>query len=93
MRGAPPIDRENPGERVSPAPARFGTLSLRVQPADAEILVDGERWSAPSGQDRISIQLAEGRHRIEVRREGMTTYAEDILIRRGATFTLNVSLK
>lgn len=98
MRLPPPVDRTNPGERVDPPPAtssaaRFGTLSIRVQPADAEILIDGERWSAPGGQDRISIQLSEGRHKVEVRREGMSTYSEDILIRRGATFTLNVSLK
>lgn len=92
MRRPAPIDRENPGERV-PTASRFGTLSIRVQPGDAEILIDGERWAAPGGQDRIAIQLSEGRHRVEVRREGMSTYTEDILIRRGATFTLNVSLK
>lgn len=95
MRTLPPVDHVNPGEPVEPSqsPARFGTLSIRVQPGDAEILIDGERWSAPSGQDRLSIQLSEGRHQIEVRREGMRTYVEDILIRRGATFTLNVSLR
>jgi hypothetical protein len=85
---------EGRGEsRQSTAPGRFGTLSLRVQPADAEIIVDGERWAAPAGQDRMAIQLSEGRHRIEVRRDGMNTYSEDVLIRRGATLTLNVSLK
>lgn len=93
MRRPGPIDRQNPGEVVSPAPGRFGTLSLRVQPADAQIFIDGERWAVPGGEERISIQLSEGRHTIEVRREGMNTYTEDILIRRGATFTLNVSLK
>ena len=74
------------------APGRFGSLSLRVQPADAEILVDGERWSTSAGQDRIAIQLSEGRHHIDVHKDGFEPYAEDILIRRGATFTLNVSL-
>lgn len=64
-----------------------------MQPADAQIFIDGERWAVPGGEERISIQLSEGRHTIEVRREGMNTYTEDILIRRGATFTLNVSLK
>jgi hypothetical protein len=86
--------RPEPSAEPAQAPVgRFGTLSIRVQPADADVFVDGERWASPGGQDRVSIQLSEGRHRIEVRREGMTTYAEDILIRRGATFTLNVSLK
>ena len=74
------------------APARFGTLSIRVQPGDAEIVIDGERWATPGGQDRVTIQLAEGRHRVEVRRDGFNQYAEDVLIRRGATFNLNVSL-
>jgi PEGA domain len=83
-RNEPPTPRQ--------APDRFGTLSIRVQPGDAEIVIDGERWAAPVGQDRIAIQLAEGRHHVEVRREGFSQYAEDVLIRRGATFTLNVSL-
>jgi hypothetical protein len=65
---------------------------MRVQPGDADILIDGERWAAPTGQDRIVIQLAEGRHRIEVHKDGFSGYAEDVLIRRGAPFTLNVSL-
>jgi hypothetical protein len=78
---------------VLPAPARFGTLALRVQPADAEILVDGEPWRAGQGQELVNIQLPEGRHRIEVRRAGMATYTEDVLIRRDRTLTLNVSLR
>jgi hypothetical protein len=72
--------------------ARFGTLSLRVQPADAEILVDGERWTAPADQDRIRIELSEGRHHIEVRKDGFSPYSEDVLIRPNATMTLNVAL-
>jgi hypothetical protein len=78
-------------------PAQFGTLSLRVVPADAEVFVDGERWSGPAGPVpadlRLSIQLAPGRHKIEVRKQGLQTYIEEVLIRQGATLTLNVSLK
>jgi hypothetical protein len=74
------------------APAAFGTLSLRVRPADAEILIDGDRWDTSAGSDRIAVQLAEGRHHLEVRRVGFTSYSEDLLIRRDATLTLNVSL-
>ena len=72
--------------------SRFGSLSIRVQPGDADILIDGERWAAPAGQDRIVIQLSEGRHRVEVRKDGFSQYGEDVLIRRGASFVLNVSL-
>ena len=78
---------------VRQAPARFGTLALRVQPADAEVLIDGEPWRVEPGQELISIQLPEGRHRVEVRRAGMATYTEDVLIRRDRTMTLNVSLR
>lgn len=71
---------------------RFGTLAIRVQPGDADILVDGERWSAPAGQDRIAIRLGEGRHHVEVRKAGFAQYSEDVLIRSGNTLSLNVSL-
>jgi hypothetical protein len=81
-----------PRPPAAEAPGRFGTLSLRIQPADADVFVDGERWDVPAGGDRVSVQLSEGRHRIEVRKAGFATYAEDVLIRRGSTLSLNVSL-
>lgn len=85
-------EREPPQREVRPAPARFGTLSLRVQPADAEIFVDGQRWSGSPDQDRIFIQLPEGRHRVEVRKPGFATYTEEVLIRRDRTLSVNVGL-
>ena len=78
---------------VRQRPAAYGTLSLRVQPANAEVLIDGERWSGATDQERVVIQLPEGRHRIEVRQSGLVAYAEDVLIRRDRTLTLNVSLQ
>lgn len=90
----------SPEREETPAPeqerrdlaARFGTLAVRVQPADAEIVIDGERWSAPAGQSVVSIRLSEGRHKVEVRKPGFMTYTEDVLIQPGRTLTLNVSL-
>jgi hypothetical protein len=79
-------------EREDAQQRRFGTLSIRVLPSDAEVFVDGERWTTPSGSERLTVELAEGRHRLEVRKSGFTTYSEEILIRRGATLTVNVSL-
>jgi PEGA domain len=70
----------------------FGALAIRVQPADAEILIDGEPWTAPANQDRIVVQLATGRHHVEIRRAGYSQYAEDVLIRPNSMLTLNVSL-
>jgi hypothetical protein len=93
--GVPPRryepDREPQGPPAT-APARFGTLSLRVLPGDAELLVDGEKWPTPAGQNRTAIKLPEGRHRIEIQKEGFAKYTEEILIRRDQTLTLNVSL-
>lgn len=73
-------------------PADFGTLSLRVQPEDAVVLVDGEEWDRPEGESRFVIDLAEGSHQLEVRKEGFRTYTRTIQVRRGETLTLNVSL-
>ncbi len=84
-------ERPEPGE----GPDRnsdFGALALRVQPQEAEVLVDGERWDGPDSSDRLVIQLAEGEHRIEVRREGFSTYSSTVRVRRGETTALNVSL-
>ena len=87
----------NPDAALEPqqqreADARFGTLSVRVQPADAEILIDGERWNASAQPERLSLKLAAGRHKVEVRKDGFVTYTEDVLIRDKATMTLNVVL-
>lgn len=103
---APPPETSRPGlqprpepgrrpEERQPAarPVRFGTLSLMVQPGDAQVLVDGEPWALSPGQNRMTIELPPGRHRVEVRKEGFQTYSEEVLIRPGATLTLNVSLK
>jgi hypothetical protein len=74
------------------APTRFGTLSLRVQPADADVLIDGEKWTGPAENQRLNIKLSAGRHRVEVRKAGYTAYTEDILIRGEATMSLNVAM-
>jgi hypothetical protein len=80
----------------TPAPAstdaRFGSVSIRVQPGDADITIDGERWTGPAGQDRLVVQLAEGRHRVDVQKDGFEKYSGEITVRRGETVTLNISL-
>jgi hypothetical protein len=70
----------------------FGTLALRVQPADATILVDGEQWTLPAGEDRLFIELPEGAHRLEIRKDGFRTYSRTSEARRGRTIMVNVSL-
>ena len=86
------------GREYGPPPERrsetagFGELSLRVQPTDASVTIDGERWDSPTGGSRLEVQLSEGRHRIEVRKEGHRPYSTEVDIRRGETVTLNISL-
>ena len=66
-RQGPPPDRQGPPPRAGQS-AEFGSLLLRVRPSDADILVDGEAWNAPAGEDQFVIELTEGAHRIEVRK-------------------------
>jgi len=92
--GAPPM--EGPpaeyGNRLQVESGdHFGTVAVRVQPTDAEVLIDGERWEATSG-DRVLVQLAAGTHRVEVRKPGYKPYSTTVNIRSGQTFTVNVSL-
>jgi hypothetical protein len=72
--------------------SRFGTLSIRVQPSDAEILIDGERWEFSGSRERLAIELSEGPHRIEIRKEGLEPYETTIHIRPGEAASINVSL-
>jgi len=87
----PTASRQGPPPRGG-QPSQFGSLLLRVRPADAQILVDGEVWTAPAGEDQFVIELTEGPHRIEVRKEGFLPYSTTVRVRRGDTVRLNVSL-
>ena len=102
---ARPPDRRGPfpagprtGRPLPPPPggaqtdSRFGTLSIRVQPASADVFVDGQRWESPNAQEPLMVQLSEGKHRVEVRKDGFQQFSTDIEIRRGETTPLNVSL-
>jgi len=91
-RGRP--ERAGPPETAgrSQRSSAYGTLAVRVQPADAEVVVDGESWDGPADAERLVIQLPEGEHRVEVRREGFAEYSSTVRVRRGETATLNVSL-
>lgn len=68
-----------------------GTLTLRVQPTNAEVWIDGERWASSDG-GRFVIQLPPGPHRIKVTSAGYGEYSSEIQVRDGETVPLNVSL-
>jgi hypothetical protein len=70
----------------------FGTLSIQVRPPNAEILIDGERWTASNETGPLQVQLSPGTHRVEIRSAGRQTFTREITIRAGETTPLNVAL-
>lgn len=96
--GGPPPPGPGPGYGYPPSmperggPNAFGSLSIRVQPADAEILIDGEPWQTSGPADRLVVEVGEGRHRIEIRKDGFVSFSRDVDVRGGATETVNVVL-
>ena len=69
----------------------MSTLTLRVQPASAEVWIDGERWVSSDGGSFV-IELPAGRHRLQVRGNGFSEYSGDIDLRDGETTRLDVTL-
>ena len=78
--------------RAGGAAEGFGSLSLRVQPADAEVLIDGEPWQGSQSGEPLVVQLGAGTHQIEIRKEGYRSYVTEIPLGNGQVRTLNVSL-
>jgi hypothetical protein len=88
----PPQEPRNPGRvEIEPGADRLGIIAVRVQPSDAEVLIDGERWEASTGE-RVLVHLSDGMHRVEVRKAGFVTYTSSVRIRSGETVNVNVSL-
>ena len=103
--GAPAGSPEPPRDRpMGPRPPRSpggrdpeirgegaGTLVIRVQPGDAVVLIDGEKWES-SGQQRLDVQVAVGTHRVEVQKDGYQSFTTTVHVRAGESTPLNVSL-
>jgi hypothetical protein len=68
-------------------------VAIRVQPGDAEILIDGERWAHGSGNDeRLIVQLGDGPHQIEAQKDGYRRMSVEVEVHRGETIPVNMSL-
>lgn len=99
---APPPPSPQRGERRGPPPpparadrgaaASGSALLIRVQPADAVVLIDGQRWEGAAAGAGLEVQLSPGPHRVEVQREGYQTYATTVDVRPGPPTPLNISL-
>ena len=79
-------------EPADNAQSGFGSITLRVQPGDATIMIDGERWEGAQDQEQLEVQLGAGTHTVEIRKDGYRTYVTDVRVRGGETTPLNVSL-
>lgn len=69
----------------------FGTLDLYVQPASAEVTIDGQRWVSSDGGHFI-VQVPVGKHRVDVSLPGYRQFTTEIEVGDGQTIPLNVSL-
>jgi len=95
---APAQPRMEPPAPDRPAPDRpvmdpqsFGTLSVAVNPSDADITLDGQKQNLTSG-NRFVIQLTEGVHHLVIKKGGFDTFETDLQIRRGRTLSFDVNL-
>jgi len=91
-RPAPGGEPREPMEPRGRQASSFGSLVVRVQPDGASVAVDGEHWQGPALQDHLVLQLAGGRHHVEITREGYLPYSGDVDVRAGESTVLNVSL-
>jgi hypothetical protein len=89
----PPTEPPPPEAPPREAPRdSTGTLTLEVQPADADVLVDGQAVPL-QGQGSAMLDLPEGRHAVQVRKSGYVGYLTEVDIRRGASTPLTIALR
>jgi hypothetical protein len=85
----PPIVGVPGGQPLSP----FGMLTLHVDPADAQIVLDGEVWLVTENRKELVIHVPSGPHRLEVRKAGYQTFSTGIELVEGSRTRLDVVLR
>jgi tRNA A-37 threonylcarbamoyl transferase component Bud32 len=72
-----------------------GTIVLEKLPADADVTIDGEKVTLTTGDgNTVTIGVAAGKkQRLEVRKDGFTTFGEEVEIAAGARQTITVRLE
>jgi hypothetical protein len=76
------------GQPASP----FGILTVRVDPSDAQIAVDGETWLGTENVSELVLHVPAGRHVLEVRKDGYRPFRVEVELSEGAATSLNVRL-
>ncbi len=89
---APETAVESRPEAAVESASGFGVLELRVQPADSEVIIDGEPWPSSEPLEALAIHIPSGEHRVEIRKAGHAPFVTDVHIDPGKTTTLNVRL-
>lgn len=78
--------------RPATVSSEFGSLVLRAQPSDVEVVVDGEPWSFPQGAESLTLHLPAGRYRVEIEKEGYDSFRTQVDLAPGERTDLNVQL-
>jgi hypothetical protein len=89
--GPPPPPSQ--AQRNAPGVPAIGTLRLDLNPADAEVLLDGQPVPIPRGQGPLMVDVSEGHHSVQVRKPGYVGYLSEVEIRRSETSTLHITLR
>lgn len=70
-----------------------GTLTIRSEPAGAEILIDNtESGQTTPGVFQAGLEITAGEHIIGVKKFGYQTYGETVDVKKGETRELNINL-
>jgi hypothetical protein len=74
-----------------PLPQQFGNIDIRVQPADADVRIDGHP-ALTSEPGHFVVAVGAGRHRVAMSKAGYVSYEAAVDVRESTTATLNVML-
>ena len=66
----------------------IGQLTLNINPFDAQVLIDKQNYSR-----QTSVQLAPGRHLLEVSKEGYESYQDQFVLQENQALTKTVELE
>jgi flagellar biosynthesis/type III secretory pathway protein FliH len=69
-----------------------GALLLDVDPPDADVLVDGQRVTAPAGLEPLRLELPPGQHELKVTREGFAPHSQQVTLTAGQPERVTVAL-
>lgn len=80
-------------DRQTGRTSAFGALAIRVQPADAEVIIDGDTWTTDAAGGPLVVQVPAGRVLVEIRKTGLRPFSQMLEVSPDETVALNVSLR